>query len=98
MCPRSYPDNSELGRWLSKQRGRKGKGTLTPDCIDRLERLGVIWDPLDVSWKEWFQDLVVFSTREGHADVPQGLPRPERTRGEALTGMRCTGNPVPPPH
>jgi Helicase associated domain len=76
--PQSYPDNPQLGRWLSKQRGLKGEGTLLPDRIDRLERLGVIWDPLDVSWEERFQDLIAFNAREGHSNVPMGYsPNPQ---------------------
>ena len=41
--PYDYPENPSLGKWLSKQRASKRKGTLSPERINQLEGLGVVW-------------------------------------------------------
>ena len=41
--PQTYPDNPSLGTWLSNQRTLKKTGTLSPERINQLEGLGVVW-------------------------------------------------------
>jgi len=44
--PRSYSeDGANLGRWLSFQRELKKKGKMDASREERLEKLGVVWEP-----------------------------------------------------
>ena len=38
-----WPEDRQLGYWVSVQRETRNKGKLRPDRIDRLERLGFKW-------------------------------------------------------
>ena len=67
--PRDYPEDPELARWLLKQRSRKGQGTLLPERIERLEALGVVWEPYDAMWERRFQELAAFMARDQPGNV-----------------------------
>jgi hypothetical protein len=43
--PYDYPARPGLGAWLSAQRSARKRGTLAPDRFERLESLGVVWNP-----------------------------------------------------
>ena len=61
---------SELGRWVIKQRSRRGK--LSPENVKRLEALGFELDPFAALWEKKFAALARFKKEHGHCDVPQG--------------------------
>ncbi len=61
-------DGLKLGVWVSAQRTRK-KG-LTPDRLNRLNRLGFSWDPQAELWEQDFAALHKFRKRVGHCRVP----------------------------
>ena len=54
----------KLGGWVSKLRG--DKNTLSPERIERLDQLGLRWDPLADAWDAHFAALERFKQREGH--------------------------------
>ena len=62
--PRDYLEDPELARWLLKQRSRKGQGTLSPERSERLEALGVVWEPYDAMWERRFQELSLATIRD----------------------------------
>ena len=43
--PSHYPENPQLGKWLSVQRGLERSRQLPRNRIERLEALGVLWKP-----------------------------------------------------
>ena len=45
--PQSFKtdDGYNLGRWVSKQRGKYKNGELTDEQIRRLKELGIVWEP-----------------------------------------------------
>ena len=49
--PAKWPENPQLGGWLSRQRAMRMKGTLSEDRIRRLDELGFVWNPLEVPHK-----------------------------------------------
>jgi hypothetical protein len=67
--PRGNPNNLELARWLLKQRQRKAKGTLLPDRIERLEALGVVWEPHHAAWEQRFQEFEAITMRDKRRHV-----------------------------
>ena len=62
-------DGIKLGRWLEWQRRTMRDGTLDESHADRLEALGVSWDPFFDQWEHHFDLLRQFKAREGHCNV-----------------------------
>ena len=60
-------DGAKLGGWVSTQRLKKD--WLTPDQLNRLNKLGFSWDPHAEQWEEGFAALQQFHQREGHCLV-----------------------------
>ena len=56
-----------LGGWVSKQRN---KSILAPERVQRLDKIGFVWDPLTADWEEGFAALKLFQERLGHCRVP----------------------------
>ena len=56
-----------LGAWVTKQRQRKKR--LTKDQLNRLNALGLSWDPLTDRWNDAYFTLKKFREREGHCRV-----------------------------
>ena len=56
-----------LGHWVSLRRNNKDK--LTADQLERLDKLGFNWDPLNEAWQDNMDALDAFYTREGHYNV-----------------------------
>jgi predicted helicase len=43
--PQHWPENKQLGKWVSHQRTNYRKGKLSEDRIKRLEDIGFVWTP-----------------------------------------------------
>ena len=71
MVPQDYSYNPGLGRWVRKQRINYASGSLAPDKIRRLERVGFVWNVKDEAWRRMFQKLSDFHSKHGTADVPR---------------------------
>jgi superfamily II DNA or RNA helicase len=59
-----------LGSWISELRLKKAR--LAPDKVERLDRLGMLWEPRAERWEAAFSALERFRKREGHCRVPIG--------------------------
>lgn len=59
----------KLGFWAARQ--RRNDNALSPNRKRRLEQIGFIWDPFELSWETGFASLFEFHKLEGHCDVPQ---------------------------
>jgi superfamily II DNA or RNA helicase len=60
-----------LGAWCNRQRSDCAKGDLSPDRVERLDRLGFEWEPFDVAWARMFEELVAYKTINGNLNVPK---------------------------
>src|SRR5262249_10777333 len=60
-----------LGTWVANQRRLRERGRLNPDQIERLDKLGFIWNPRMTAWEQWFAQLAEYKTIHGNCDVPQ---------------------------
>lgn len=75
--PVEYAKDPILGRWCNKQRQSKKEGTLSSERIMKLSALSFVWDLLGAKWDQMYRLLQEFWEREGHVNVPRGLP-PDR--------------------
>jgi superfamily II DNA or RNA helicase len=65
-------DGFDLGRWVSKQRGKFRSGGLSGIQVQLLESLpGWTWNSLESRWEEAFASLQTFVAREGNCRVPK---------------------------
>ena len=64
-------DGCALGRWVYKQRQQKAKGRLSPECVGRLDALGIVWNPLMEDWEDKLGKLVASKSENGHVRVHQ---------------------------
>jgi len=65
-------DGYGLGKWVDKQRQRKGK--LPKDRIKRLNSLnGWVWNTREVAWENGYQHLLMFGEENEHYLVPRGF-------------------------
>ena len=60
-----------LGIWVQYQRGVKRKGRLSQERIDRLEKLGFVWEVLEQGWNDAFRELQAYKTEHGTTLVPR---------------------------
>ena len=63
-------DGFRLAVWISAQRQKRAKGELTPEQIERLDEIGMIWEPTDNKWENGYQALAAFVRQYGTANVP----------------------------
>jgi len=68
----NVPQGSKpLGTWLQNQRMSYKRGTLTAKQIQRLESIGVAWNPHEAGWRQRYAQLEAFAAHHGHCNVPQ---------------------------
>jgi len=73
--PRFWKVEPNLGPWCRIQRKSFKKDKLSPDRTKRLEKLGFVWDPLEVAWEEKFAELSAY--RKTHGDWVGWKDNPE---------------------
>ena len=59
-----------LGTWQNNQRGNYSKENLSPDRIDRLEKIGFKWNILEEKFEKGFQENLLYKERTGNPNVP----------------------------
>ncbi len=67
-----------LKMWLTDVRRRKRKGLLDCGRIRQLERLGVVWEPMQQQWEKMVAELVAYRTEHGDCNVPAYWPENPR--------------------
>jgi len=72
--PKGYvtPSGLTLGSWIQTQRkvhGGKTVGSLSPERIRLLEKIGMIWTVSDYKWDEAISELQKYHDRYGNLDV-----------------------------
>jgi hypothetical protein len=77
-APHDYKttEGFRLGSWQNDQRQNYKKGKLSPDRIERLEKIGFIWDILEEQFEKGFQETLLYknSTGNPNADVRHKTP------------------------
>ena len=63
-----------LGSWVSAQRGRRDKGTLSEEQVARLSGLGFKWEwqaqKTQETWMKWYRELQNYAKENGSPHVP----------------------------
>ena len=86
-------DGLQLGTWVARQRFKRNE--LSPEQIERLDRLGFSWDPYAESCEANFEALKSFYVREGHCRVPQNHQEDGLNLGTWVSYLRRIKNSLP---
>ena len=65
--PQRSREYSKLATWVSAQRSRRDR--LDKARLQRLNRVGFVWDPFALAWEEMFVELKHFKQAHGHCSV-----------------------------
>jgi superfamily II DNA or RNA helicase len=68
--PQNWAEPPRLGVWCNTQRHLYKSKRLPPDRIDRLEKLGFVWDLSTDAWEKLFAELVAYKNAHGDCSVP----------------------------
>ena len=75
--PKEYPKNPALGAWISKQRKLFNQNKLSTERIERLEKIGMLWNPRLSRWDKNYNELASFKSQYGHFNILK--VHPEKT-------------------
>ena len=68
------PQGISLGDWISKQRrkyfGKSKHSPLTTVQIEKLESIGMIWEPYEVRWMKKYNLAKEYYLAHGHLCIP----------------------------
>ncbi len=67
--PRKHP----LSFWMTTQRRALKKGILESWKIEKLNALGLDWDPFISAWQKNLKQLKDYNKRHGHCNIPYGI-------------------------
>ena len=76
--PQRWSQNPGLGTWVNKQRRLAKTGELYKNRIHRLEKIGFVWNPVEVRWERMFALLLEYKHRHGDCNVPARWPENSR--------------------
>ena len=76
LVPRKYVTSSgkKLGQWINRARQAYKNGDLSPDKIEKLNAIGMVWDASinkEETWNKWYQLAVEYRNEHGDLLVPQ---------------------------
>lgn len=63
----------DLGGWISKQRVKYNKKSLSKEKIKKLEEIGIIWNQSEKLWNDYYKILVKYYKINGNIDFPNSL-------------------------
>ena len=72
LIPLKYKtkDGIKLGYWIGTQRRKYKNNKISKEKIDLLEKIGMVWDPFDLQWNEYYDSLVEYYNKNGDSLVP----------------------------
>ncbi len=74
IVPKKWAENPRLAQWVESLRRDHKKGRIPQEKIDRLSKLGFLWDAKAVFWEEMFAALTAYRDRHGDCLVPENYP------------------------
>lgn len=83
--------NYPLGRWIRRQRAAYASGQMSGRRAERLEALGMVWDPAEADWQDNLAAARAYFAEHGTLCAPRGAVALERPVGQWLTNQRRNG-------
>jgi len=87
---------SELGEWVNSQKRRflehRKRGScnrLEKKRVDALNKIGFVWEVLEMKWNDMFLQLLEYKKLNGHTDVPK---RERKLGAWVITQRECFNN------
>lgn len=70
LVPKMYKNEQyALGNWIGEQRKKYKKGTLKPEQIEALEKVGMVWELVDRDvWEKRYNDAYAYYNEHGNID------------------------------
>ncbi|MEV4441334.1 Helicase associated domain protein [Streptomyces sp. NPDC049577] len=65
-----------LGPWIAQLRYRRRRGRLSPQQIELLDELGMVWDPYAAAFAAVLQEAARFRAEHGHLRIPATYQTP----------------------
>ena len=69
--PQNWKEDPKLSLWCTSQRRAYRNNTLSPERVQRLEQLGLVWDMHELAWDKMFAALSDYRQKHGDCNVPQ---------------------------
>ena len=71
LVPKMYKNEQyALGNWIGEQRKKYKKGTLKPEQVEALEKVGMVWELVDRDvWEKRYNDAYAYYNEHGNIDV-----------------------------
>ena len=75
LVPKMYKNEQyALGNWIGEQRKKYKKGTLKPEQVEALEKVGMVWELVDRDvWEKRYNDAYAYYNEHGDIDVPPNV-------------------------
>lgn len=70
--PLGSPNKTLFGSWISNQRSDYKKGNLNRNKVQKLSKLGFVWNTSEAQWEEKYQELVDYKQEHGNCNVLSG--------------------------
>ncbi len=68
--PHRKKEYALLAGWAHNQRSIHRKGKLEKSRVNKLKKIGFVFELLDEAWNKWFKSLEEFKSKFGHCNVP----------------------------
>lgn len=72
LIPERYvtPSGVKLGTWLERQRKKRVLGSLSAEQIEKLDKLGMCWDPFQEQFEKAFAEALLYFEKVGDLEIP----------------------------
>ncbi|MDE6285302.1 MAG: helicase associated domain-containing protein [Bacilli bacterium] len=77
-----------LGQWISTQRQNKKLNKLSSERIKKLENIGMIWNPMQSSWEEYYQLAKVYYKENNNLNIPSDYIYNDKNLGMWIGSQR----------
>jgi hypothetical protein len=74
VTPPNRPEDLTLRNWVKLQRARRKEGRLSKNRVERLDKLGFVWNRSYPTWEKMFSLLLQYKKEHGNCDVPNVWP------------------------
>ena len=68
--PEGWKKNPKLAIWVGTQRNNYKNGKIDAGRVERLEQIGFLWHPKEISWEKFFNELLAYKEKFGNCNVP----------------------------